>query len=329
MVGADLARCATLVPVAVAGFSGGLPLWGLIAAAFALEAATSYFVAAYGATIPAVVERKNVQQANALVHATAHALSIGGWALAAALLTFLPVSTLFAVDAATFLVSALLIARLHAGTGRAAAEASPRLREGIAALRPRRALSLGVVVFAVAMTITTGSWIGGIPTFVPTPSTAGRRLLAGDDRLRRRRDRRRSSAGADPSPREGPREHARVADLPPRARADRGDGLAPAPRRRRGRHRCGRDDLVRAAQLGGTGKRFRTRCSGGRSASSRSSIAARTPPASCSWRHASPSPPHGRCSAPRLARRPAVGLEGALLATRLVQTALPERAEQT
>jgi MFS family permease len=166
MVGADLVRCATLLPVAVAGLSGGLPLWGLIAAAFALEAATSYFAPAYGATIPAVVDRENVQQANALVHATAHALSIGGWGLAAGLLTVLPVSTFFAVDAATFLVSAVLIARLRAGGGRAAAEESPRLREGIAALRPRRALSLAVVVFAAAMTITTGSWIAGVPTFV-------------------------------------------------------------------------------------------------------------------------------------------------------------------
>lgn len=166
MVGADLVRCATLVPIAIAGLSGGLPLWGLIAAAFALEAATSYFAPAYGATIPAIVDRENVQGANALVHATANALAIGGWALAAALLTFLPVSTFFAVDAATFFVSALLIGRLHVGGGRAGDEAAPRLREGIAALRPRRALSLAVVVFAVAMTITTGSWIAGIPTFV-------------------------------------------------------------------------------------------------------------------------------------------------------------------
>ena len=38
--------------------------------------------------------------ANALVQATAQALSIGGWALAAALLAFLPLSTFFAIDAA-------------------------------------------------------------------------------------------------------------------------------------------------------------------------------------------------------------------------------------
>jgi MFS transporter, DHA3 family, macrolide efflux protein len=166
MVGADLVRCATLVPVAVVGLAGSLPLWGLVAAAFVLEGATSYFAPAYGATVPAVVDRDRVQQANALVHATAHALSIAGWALAALLLAFLPVSTFFAVDAATFLVSALLIARLRAGTGRAAGGAEPRLREGLAALRPRWALSLAVIVFAAAMTVTTGSWIAGVPTFV-------------------------------------------------------------------------------------------------------------------------------------------------------------------
>jgi hypothetical protein len=166
MVGADLVRAATLVPVAVLGLSGSLPLWGLVAAAFALEGATSYFAPAYGATIPAIVNRENVQRANALVHATTQAVSVGGWALAAVLLTFLPVSTFFAVDAVTFLVSALLIARLRAGGGRAAAPGASRLHEGIAALRPLRALSLAVVVFAVAMTITTGSWIGGVPTLV-------------------------------------------------------------------------------------------------------------------------------------------------------------------
>ena len=166
MVGADVVRCGVLVPVAAAGLVGSLPLWGLVAAAFVLEAATSYFAPAYGATVPAVVGREHVQQANALVHATAHALSIAGWAVAAALLAFLPVSTFFAVDAATFLVSALLIARLRAGAGRAAGDAEPSLREGLAALRPRRALSLAVLVFAAAMTVTTGSWIAGVPTFV-------------------------------------------------------------------------------------------------------------------------------------------------------------------
>ena len=128
MIGADLARGVVLVPVAIAGLDGSLPLWGLVVAAFLLEAATSYFAPAYGATVPAVVERENVQGANALVQATAQALSVGGWALAAGLLAFLPLSTFFAVDAATFFVSAALILR----SGRDAGEPRTATRRGCA-----------------------------------------------------------------------------------------------------------------------------------------------------------------------------------------------------
>src|SRR5580765_1362788 len=120
MVGADLVRAATLVPLAVLGLDGSLSLPVLVVAAFLLEGATSYFEPAYGATIPAVVERRNVQGANALVHATALALS-----------------TFFAIDAGTFFVSALRILRIAARRGSAAHGEPARLRDGIAALRPR------------------------------------------------------------------------------------------------------------------------------------------------------------------------------------------------
>src|SRR5581483_6990816 len=108
MVAADLVRGATLIPIAVAGLTGHLPLWALVVAAFLLEAATSYFEPAYGALVPSLVDRANVQQANALVQASAQAISIGGWALGAALLVVLPISTFFAVNAASFFVSAVL-----------------------------------------------------------------------------------------------------------------------------------------------------------------------------------------------------------------------------
>ena len=166
MVSADLVRGVVLVPVAIAGVAGSLPLWGLVVAAFVLETATSYFAPAYGATIPTLVDRQNVQQANALVQATVQALSIGGWALAAALLTVLPVSVFFGVNAASFFVSAALIARLRHGRERDPHTAAPRLREGLAALRPRPMLAAGVVALGVAVTITAGTWIGGVPTLV-------------------------------------------------------------------------------------------------------------------------------------------------------------------
>ena len=102
MISADLVRGAVLVPVAVAGLSGHLPLVALVAAAFALTTATSYFDPAYGALLPALVDRRNVQQANGLVRATADSLSVGGWALAGLLLTFLPISVFFGLNAVSF-----------------------------------------------------------------------------------------------------------------------------------------------------------------------------------------------------------------------------------
>lgn len=166
MVSADLVRGVVLVPVAIAGLSGSLPLWGLIAAAAVLETATSYFAPAYGATIPTLVERENVQRANALVQSTVQALSIGGWAAAAALLTFVPVSVFFAVNAASFFISASLIARLRHGEEHDPHAPPPRIREGFAAVRPRPMLAAGVIALGVAVTITAGTWIGGVPTLV-------------------------------------------------------------------------------------------------------------------------------------------------------------------
>src|SRR4051794_33459635 len=166
MVGADLVRFAVLVPVAIAGLAGSLPLWGLIVASFVLEAATSYFAPAYGALVPALVDRSNVQQANALVQSTAQTLSIGGWALAAALLAFMPVSVFFAVNALSFLASAALLAGLRHGAEHDGHLEAPRLRAGLAALRPRPYLAAGVAALGVAVTITSGTWIAGVPKLV-------------------------------------------------------------------------------------------------------------------------------------------------------------------
>jgi MFS transporter, DHA3 family, macrolide efflux protein len=166
MVSADALRAATLLPIAIAGLAGSLPLWGLVVVSFVLEAATSYFAPAYGATIPTLVQRENVQRANALVQATAQALSVGGWAVAAALLTFMPVSVFFGVNAVSFVVSALLIAGIRHGQEHDPHGASPSIRAGLTALRPRLVLAASVVALGVAVTITSGTWIGGVPTFV-------------------------------------------------------------------------------------------------------------------------------------------------------------------
>ncbi len=168
MIAADLIRAAVLVPVAVAGLEGHLPLAALVAAAFVLTAATSYFDPAYGALVPALVERRNVQPANGLVRATAETMHVGGWGVAAALLALLPISAFFALNAVSFLLSALLLAGIRRTGARPAHADRPRFREGVEALRPLPALAAAVVVLGVAVTISSGTWIVGVPQLVRT-----------------------------------------------------------------------------------------------------------------------------------------------------------------
>jgi hypothetical protein len=70
------------------------------------------------------------------------------------------------VNAVAFFVSALLILRIRHPGVVAAAGRAPSVREGFAALWPRPALATGVVVLGVAVTISAGTWIGGVPTLV-------------------------------------------------------------------------------------------------------------------------------------------------------------------
>jgi MFS family permease len=168
MIAADLVRGAVLVPVAVAGLLGDLPLWGLVLAAFCLTAATSYFQPAHGALLPALVERENVQQANGLVRATADALGVAGWGIAAALLVFTPLSAFFALNAASFFVSALLLMRIHPRAARTHPEGTTwaQVQAGFHALRLLPVLAAAVAVLGIATTIESGTWIVGVPELV-------------------------------------------------------------------------------------------------------------------------------------------------------------------
>jgi len=167
MIAADLVRGVILVPVALAGLAGTLPLWGLVLAAFVLETATSYFVPAYSAMVPALVERENVQEANGVLAATTSALSIGGWAAAAGLLAVAPISTFFALNAASFFLSALFIRRIAPREiSSNYPMAPPRIREAFDAMRPLPAIAIGTIVIGLAVTVSSGTWIAGVPDLV-------------------------------------------------------------------------------------------------------------------------------------------------------------------
>jgi hypothetical protein len=167
MVAADAVRAVMLVPLVAFGLAGDVPLALLVVASFALATATSYFEPAAGALLPALVGRAKVQQANGLVQSSAAAIQVVGWALAAALLAFLPLAAFFALDAASFAISGLLLLGIHARSrADPPAEDLGHAREGLAALGARPLLAAAVIAMGVAVTISSGTWIGGVPELV-------------------------------------------------------------------------------------------------------------------------------------------------------------------
>jgi hypothetical protein len=84
--------------------------------------------------------------------------NVGGWALAAGLLVFMPLSALFAINAATFFVSAALISRIHPRPAPSAAEGTAwtQVKEGINALALLPVLA--VAVAALRTVCSAESW---------------------------------------------------------------------------------------------------------------------------------------------------------------------------
>ena len=180
MIGTDLLRGLVLVPVAVAGIVGTVPLWALVATAFVLTTGASYFTPAFGALLPSLVGQAEVQRANGLVSATNAGLQVGGWAVAAAMLGFVSAGTFFAINAASFVASAVLLARVRPAPSRerSAATSSTTLRDGFASLRVRTGLPAAVTMLGVGMTLTTGVWTVGVAELAHTKLDRGASGLA-------------------------------------------------------------------------------------------------------------------------------------------------------
>ena len=239
MVAADLVRAAALVPVAIAGLTGSLPLWSLVVVAFVLTTCASYFDPAYGAVLPALAGRDGVQAANALVRSSADALWLAGSAVAAALVERRPVERVLRRQRR--LVPAL----------RAAALRPAELRRPGARRRDEAAAARGVHGAATAPVACRLDRDAGrsrddlgrdldrrrARARAPRPPRRRGTLLAADRRLRARFDRHRSRAGAPARAAEGTREPVRLARLPARLPAA---GVRPFARAGAGRSICRR-----------------------------------------------------------------------------------------
>lgn len=108
MVGADLARVLTQGVLAVAFFVGTPPFWLLVSMAALAGTAVAMFLPGVNGMVPLVA--REPQRANGTLKVADALAQLLGPALAGLLITFTGAGTVYAIDAGTFLLSALCLA---------------------------------------------------------------------------------------------------------------------------------------------------------------------------------------------------------------------------
>ena len=114
LIAADVARALILVTLPLAAWLGLLSMLQVYAAAALVTAASVLFDIADHAYLPGLVGRALVTDANAKISATESVAEMGGPALAGMLFQWLTAPIAIVVNAATYVVSALLLARIRA-----------------------------------------------------------------------------------------------------------------------------------------------------------------------------------------------------------------------
>ena len=151
MLTCDVVRGAALLALAVLVISGRAALWEFVVLAVVVGAAQSFFAPASTGLVPQSVSRAQLQNANALLALTRSGTWIAGPALSGLIVATAGAGWVFAIDAATFAASAVLLAGV-----RVSAAAAPRRRafladlaEGWRAVRARRWLWASLLSFGI------------------------------------------------------------------------------------------------------------------------------------------------------------------------------------
>ena len=113
MLSSDAIRAVAEVTLAAVLLSGHGRLWILVVLAIVDGAAGAFFVPASGALVPQTVSAARLQQANALMGLSRSTTSVAGPAISGILVALIGPGWVFAIDAATYVVSAISLAILH------------------------------------------------------------------------------------------------------------------------------------------------------------------------------------------------------------------------
>jgi MFS family permease len=166
MIAADLARAALHAVLATLILTGGASVAEMVVIELLFGAARAFFQPAYTGLIPQTIEEGLIQDAQALTASSQHVSVLIGPALGAALVLGVGAGEAFALDAATFLFSALLLARLRPrarGEVHAAESLLAELRGGWREVRSRAWVWATIAAFTGAVLCGYATWYALAP----------------------------------------------------------------------------------------------------------------------------------------------------------------------
>jgi MFS family permease len=139
MLTSDGVRATVHAVMAVLLITGHAQLWELVVQAVFYSLADGFFLPASGGLVPQTVSAQHLQQANALMGLSRSVTQVGGPAVAGVLVAVFGPGWVFAIDAATFVVSAISLALLRVPRVSGSARASfwRELKDGVAAVTSR------------------------------------------------------------------------------------------------------------------------------------------------------------------------------------------------
>jgi MFS family permease len=166
IISTDLVRAGLHALLAVLIFSGVVRIWQLVLIEAAFGAAQAFFQPAYSGLIPQTVPEGLIQEARALTESVEDLAYLLGPALATALVLGIGAWEAFAFDACTFIVSALLLARVNPRSRGEESESGPllaQLRGGWREVRSRIWVWATIAGFAGAVLFVYAPWYALAP----------------------------------------------------------------------------------------------------------------------------------------------------------------------
>jgi predicted MFS family arabinose efflux permease len=167
VVATDLVRFALHALLAILIVTGAVQIWHLVVIGTIFGSADAFFRPAITGLVPQTVPEEEIQEANAILGIVHNIAEFAGPALATVLVLGMSAAAAFAIDAATFLLSAALLIRVRPreralrGVG-AVADAGAGLwaevREGFGEVRKRRWIWMTLAAFCVAVFAVLAPW---------------------------------------------------------------------------------------------------------------------------------------------------------------------------